>query len=209
MDSATKTVFATAELLEQILLGLPIRSLARSKTTSKRWSDTIAASPKLRDRLAFREPTPYTLNKWWMRTYTINPRLVGMKTKRSKIMAVHHPYLDEVEYEIAIDHQAVLDLPTAPLQELISQPPETQAYVTLAWMEGEDPCEVCSTPLLANDGITFAVLRQSILADMEEKQRWYPQKTLNLADFCVGFYETPDTDKSRALSLKKNYGNLP
>ncbi|KAF7189463.1 hypothetical protein HII31_09103 [Pseudocercospora fuligena] len=136
MASAAHLVFATPELLEQILLELPIRGHIMSRRVSRRWADTIKDSPMLHGITTFRKPMPMSRRSSPKENVTMNPKF-PRKTNEPV-----HKALQEIKKEninnpgrAVIDHKALFEMDSLSRLELISQPPIQ--IVTFGWVFAE------------------------------------------------------------------------
>ncbi|EME84531.1 uncharacterized protein MYCFIDRAFT_195551 [Pseudocercospora fijiensis CIRAD86] len=134
-SSAAHAVFATAELLEQIFLELPLRNLVSSRRVSEQWADTIKDSPKLHGRSVFRRPMPNRSE-----TVTMNPkfpRKTSMPSSKA-LRNLEEGILDaKSPSHIAIDHKALSKMEPASRLELISQPPIRKVTFWCVFSKGD------------------------------------------------------------------------
>ena len=136
MASAAHLVFATPELLEQILLELPIRGLIMSRRVSRRWADTIKDSPKLHGMSTFRKPMPMFSTSSPKEVVTMNPKFPRQTNEPA------HQALEDTKKEnlnspshVAINHKALFEMDSDSRLELISQPPIQT--LTIWWIFAE------------------------------------------------------------------------
>ncbi|CZT15706.1 uncharacterized protein RCC_01540 [Ramularia collo-cygni] len=140
MTSATRAL-AVPELLEMILLHLPVRSLIRAQRVSSEWHNGITFSKTLRARVAFLSPCPEsgTLSSGESIT-TFNPTIIPPPDRASLNTAVKLARKNNIPTSafplgIPFTISSLLSRPKGPwMDRLISQPPPRESItITTLW----------------------------------------------------------------------------
>ncbi|KAF7197665.1 hypothetical protein HII31_01004 [Pseudocercospora fuligena] len=217
MSAAAHAVFATAELLELILLELPVRSLARSQIVSRCWAETINESKKLHGYLKFREPKPAPSE---LRVVTINPELppkLTMPTSTALKSFMPEDLDPNDPSHIAIDQRMLFATTGADSHSrhmLVSQPPIAQldVYFVLEKQSDIRSSLLFRKTIEADGGITFGTLAIQLKDSLYEarKQR-QSSKRHRLVDYVwldLGD-AVPDASAIVAEGLLVEFGRLP
>ncbi|KXT11069.1 hypothetical protein AC579_8560 [Pseudocercospora musae] len=217
MSTAAHAVFATAGLLELILLEFSVRSLARSRTVSKRWADTIAESKKLHGHLTLREPQLATSDN---RIVTINselPQKPSMPTSTALKTFMPEDLDPDDPSHIAIKQETLFAMTRADSRSkhmLVSQPPITRLdiYFVFEKQSGLRSSLLFRKTIEADGGITLGILERKLKASLHEaeKQRRSSRgyRMVNYVWLDLGD-AVPDTDEVFAEALVEQFGRLP
>lgn len=106
-DASRKAVFNTSELLEQVILCLPMKKIFGIQRVSRQFRDVIAASPKIQEKMWLRLRNDFPKEQWVLETS------IGTQA----------PWAEEVRFrKVAVDTEDRSWRPTTlnPLLELIS-----------------------------------------------------------------------------------------
>ncbi|KXS98795.1 hypothetical protein AC578_2035 [Pseudocercospora eumusae] len=176
MASTAHQVFAIPELLERILLELPIRSLILSRRVSRQWADTIKDSPKLHGTSTFRKPMP-TGSSPTSNIVTMNPKFPqkASRTSDKALQGIEKQDLDAKNpSHMAIDYKALFKMDPALRLEFISQPPLHKITFWCVFAHGDTRVAMFTERVTKfGQGATFGTV-QDRLREFFDKARGHP-----------------------------------